>query len=597
MPAGRFVALAAGLSAIMTQTDGRELMRGVARQCGRGLAYAALLTLFLNLLQLVLPLYMMQVYERVMNSRSIDTLVLLTIVSVGGLLVSAVLDFIRSRTYLITAEIFASRLNVATLRAAVSSSLRPAARNAAQAVRDLNDLRLFITGSAVAVPFDAAWAPVFLGVLFMLHPAYGVLALAACAILIGLSIVTEIATKRPLAEANQATVKAFTDVGNAMRHAEVIEAMGMLNAFTRRWQISQQRMLERLNRGNARAKAIAAASKSARMILQIAMIATGAVLVINRAASPGSIIAASIIMGRLLAPFEQLIEGWRQWIFAATAYRRLSEVLSSHDSGRQRIALPRPDGKLVVDRMSFVPPGTEKPVLKGISFTLEPGEVLGVIGPSAAGKSTLARLLVGVWEPTAGGVYLDGHNVFLWERENFGRYVGYVPQSISLLDGTIRENIARLADVPPEEVINAAKKADIHEMIGRLPFGYDTEIGEGGFSLSGGQRQRVALARALIGDPRLLVLDEPNANLDAMGEQALLQAILEAKRAGTTVVLIAHRPSIISIVDKILVLRDGMVDQFGPRTDIIKMVTPDSGPARDVERLKASGGVTRLIQS
>lgn len=597
MPAGRFVALAAGLSAIMTQTDGRELMRGVARQCGRGLAYAALLTLFLNLLQLVLPLYMMQVYERVMNSRSIDTLVLLTIVSVGGLLVSAVLDFIRSRTYLITAEIFASRLNVATLRAAVSSSLRPAARNAAQAVRDLNDLRLFITGSAVAVPFDAAWAPVFLGVLFMLHPAYGVLALAACAILIGLSIVTEIATKRPLAEANQATVKAFTDVGNAMRHAEVIEAMGMLNAFTRRWQLSQQRMLERLNRGNARAKAIAAASKSARMILQIAMIATGAVLVIDRAASPGSIIAASIIMGRLLAPFEQLIEGWRQWIFAATAYRRLSEVLSSHDSGRQRIALPRPDGKLVVDRMSFVPPGTEKPVLKGISFTLEPGEVLGVIGPSAAGKSTLARLLVGVWEPTAGGVYLDGHNVFLWERENFGRYVGYVPQSISLLDGTIRENIARLADVPPEEVINAAKKADIHEMIGRLPFGYDTEIGEGGFSLSGGQRQRVALARALIGDPRLLVLDEPNANLDAMGEQALLQAILEAKRAGTTVVLIAHRPSIISIVDKILVLRDGMVDQFGPRTDIIKMVTPDSGPARDVERLKASGGVTRLIQS
>ena len=597
MPAGRFVALAAGLSAIMTQTDGRELMRGVARQCGRGLAYAALLTLFLNLLQLVLPLYMMQVYERVMNSRSIDTLVLLTIVSVGGLLVSAVLDFIRSRTYLITAEIFASRLNVATLRAAVSSSLRPAARNATQAVRDLNDLRLFITGSAVAVPFDAAWAPVFLGVLFMLHPAYGVLALAACAILIGLSIVTEIATKRPLAEANQATVKAFTDVGNAMRHAEVIEAMGMLNAFTRRWQISQQRMLERLNRGNARAKAIAAASKSARMILQIAMIATGAVLVIDRAASPGSIIAASIIMGRLLAPFEQLIEGWRQWIFAATAYRRLSEVLSSHDSGRQRIALPRPDGKLVVDRMSFVPPGTEKPVLKGISFTLEPGEVLGVIGPSAAGKSTLARLLVGVWEPTAGGVYLDGHNVFLWERENFGRYVGYVPQSISLLDGTIRENIARLADVPPEEVINAAKKADIHEMIGRLPFGYDTEIGEGGFSLSGGQRQRVALARALIGDPRLLVLDEPNANLDAMGEQALLQAILEAKRAGTTVVLIAHRPSIISIVDKILVLRDGMVDQFGPRTDIIKMVTPDSGPARDVERLKASGGVTRLIQS
>jgi len=539
----------------------------------------------------------MQVYERVMNSRSIDTLVLLTIVSVGGLLVSAVLDFIRSRTYLITAEIFASRLNVATLRAAVSSSLRPAARNAAQAVRDLNDLRLFITGSAVAVPFDAAWAPVFLGVLFMLHPAYGVLALAACAILIGLSIVTEIATKRPLAEANQATVKAFTDVGNAMRHAEVIEAMGMLNAFTRRWQLSQQRMLERLNRGNARAKAIAAASKSARMILQIAMIATGAVLVIDRAASPGSIIAASIIMGRLLAPFEQLIEGWRQWIFAATAYKRLSEVLSSHDSGRQRIALPRPDGKLVVDRMSFVPPGTEKPVLKGISFTLEPGEVLGVIGPSAAGKSTLARLLVGVWEPTAGGVYLDGHNVFLWERENFGRYVGYVPQSISLLDGTIRENIARLADVPPEEVINAAKKADIHEMIGRLPFGYDTEIGEGGFSLSGGQRQRVALARALIGDPRLLVLDEPNANLDAMGEQALLQAILEAKRAGTTVVLIAHRPSIISIVDKILVLRDGMVDQFGPRTDIIKMVTPDSGPARDVERLKASGGVTRLIQS
>jgi ATP-binding cassette subfamily C protein len=557
----------------------QELLRRARKQFFRGLIYAGLLSGFINLLQLIVPIFMLQTHDRVLNSRSTDTLLMLVLIAAAGLIVFAILEYIRARVYIVMGNSLARRLNLPTLQAAVAETLEGHSARAPQAIRDLNDLRGFVTGNAISVPLEMAWMPLFLAVLFMLHPAYGIVALISGAILIVFSILSDLVSRRTLAEASEASAEAYGDVTSAIRNAEVIEAMGMLPAVARRWQHAQKRMLDLLDQGQGNGKAVAAVSRACRYGMQISVLSVGVLLVIDQQATPGSMIAASIIMGRLLLPFEQLIDGWRQWVFAHAAYGRIRDLLEKRSTRRQSMALPRPEGHLRVERLVYMPPGVDRPVIKGISFALQPGQVLGVIGPSASGKSTLARLLVGIWKPTAGGIYLDGHDVFLWERENFGAYVGYLPQSVSLLDGTVRQNIARMRDADPAEVVKAARAAGIHEMIGRFPFGYDTVVGDGGYSLSGGQRQRIALARALFGQPRLLVLDEPNSNLDHDGERALLNTIRMAKEGGATVVIIAHRPSVMAVADKLLVLKDGLVEQFGDRTDVIQAVTPGA-PAR-----------------
>ncbi|PWC44891.1 type I secretion system permease/ATPase [Azospirillum sp. TSO22-1] len=548
-------------------------LRGTLRQIGHGLLFAAVLNCFANALMLIVPLFTMQVYDRVMTSHSTDTLVMLLIVAVAGLMLAGVLEYIRGRTFQILGGIVARRLNVPALQAAVVDALG-GGKGTSQTIRDLNELRTFLTGSAIAVPLELIWVPLFLAVLFLLHPAYGAVACCAAVLLIVLSVITDLATRRPLAEANEAAARTFAEVGATVRHAEAIEAMGMLPAVSRRWQESQAHMSDLLDRGSSRARALAAVTRSLRLILQIGTMAIGVLLVLDNAASPGSMMASGMLMSRLLHPFEQLIDGWRQWVFALSAYGRVRTMLTNSASRRETIPMPRPEGRLSIDRLGYIPPGADRPVLRNVSFALEPGEVLGVIGPSGAGKSTLARLLVGVWEPTAGGIFLDGHSTWLWERESFGKHVGYVPQSVALLEGSVRENIARMQEGDPAAVVAAAKLAGIHEMIGRLPYGYDTPLGDTTGGLSGGQRQRVALARALYGNPRLLVLDEPNSNLDNLGEEALMQAIARAKADGTTVVMITHRPSIVSAVDKLLVLKDGMVEQFGPRAEVMRTVTP-----------------------
>jgi ATP-binding cassette subfamily C protein len=570
----------------MTSAD-HPLLRRLMRHLGGGFVFAAVLSAFSNALMLTVPLYTMQVYDRVMASRSTDTLLMLSAVACGALVLYAVLDYVRARAFQIMATVSARRLNVPTLEAAILDALSGGGRNAGQAMRDLNELRNFMTGSAVAVPMDLIWTPIFLAILFLLHPVYGWVAAGAAVLLLAMNLVTDAATRRPLQDANRASARAFSEIGAAVRHAEAVEAMGMLPALARRWEAANAEQAEMMDAGTARARALAAASRALRLVLQIAMIATGAVLVIRAEASPGSMMAAGMLMGRMLHPFEVLVDGWRQWVFALSALGRVRAVLAAGGARRGAMALPAPSGRLVVDRLGYVPPGHDRPVLRGVSFHLEPGEVLGVIGPSGAGKSTLARLIVGVWEPTAGGIFLDGHSTYLWERESFGRAVGYVPQAVSLLDGTVRENIARMAEADPADVVRAARMAGVHETIGRLPFGYDTPVGEGSYALSGGQRQRIALARALFGAPRLLVLDEPNSSLDQPGEQALLHAIGEAKAAGTTVVLIAHRASIVSVVDKLLVLKDGQVEQFGARADVLRHVMPPA--AHGAPRLVKTG--------
>lgn len=557
------------------------LLEQARRQFVGGLVFAALLTGFLNLLHLTVPLFMLQLYDRVLNSHNLDTLAMLIVVAVGALIVLGILEFIRARVFMTIAAGLVQRLNMPALQSAVARTLEGRDGRAGQAIRDLGELRSFLGSNAVAVPLEAAWMPIFLIVLFLLHPAYALVALLSGLALVLLSIASDMLSRRLLAEASDTIADTTSGVSNAVRNAEVIEAMGMLPAVSGRWRRSQRQMLELYDRGNRNSKAMMATIRSTRNGMQIVTLATGAILVLNQDASAGSMVAASVILGRILFPFEQLVDGWRQWVFAAAAWRRISDLLSDVRSRRQSFVLPRPAARLEVDQLVYVPPGGERPIIKGVSFSLDPGEVLAVVGPSAAGKSTLARLLVGVLQPTAGGVYLDGHSVFTWERGSFGQSVGYLPQNVALLDGTVRENIARMREADAEAVLAAARIAGIHEMIGRLPFGYDTPVSGTGFLLSGGQRQRIGLARALFGDPVFLVLDEPNSNLDFEGEQALSRAIVDARSRAAAVVVIAHRPAITRMADKILVLKDGRVDQLGPRTDVIKTLVPqDSAPQR-----------------
>jgi ATP-binding cassette subfamily C protein len=562
-----------------------------------GFLYVAFLTLFISLAQLIVPMFMIQLYDRVMTSRSIDTLIMLLIISCTGLAIFGGLEYIRSRVYFVLGDRLARRLNTSTLQAAMTDALTHAG-NPNQALRDLTDLRNFLSGSAISVPFELMFVPLFLIVLFVMHPAYGIIALVAAGILMSLSIAMEVMARRPMADAEEASSKSMAETGAALRNAEVIESMGMLPAIAQRWERGQHRVLASLDEGNRRGKGMASASKSIRSMLQLATLSTGALIIIDRAASPGTMVAASIIMGRMLLPFDHLIEGWRQWVHIRASYARLKNLLAHDEDRRAGVDLHNPQGKLVVDRVSFIPPGSDRAILRNVSFSIEPGEALGIIGPSAAGKSSLARLLVGIWKPTQGAVYLDGQNVTNWGREGFGKAVGYLPQSVSLLDGTIRENIARMQQVDPRGVIEAARRADVHEAIGGLAHGYETRVGENAFTLSGGQRQRIALARALYGNPVLLILDEPNSNLDQVGEQALLNALTVAKAEGASIVLIAHRPSIMSICDKLLVLKDGSVAQFGPRAEIMASVTADPAKPK-IDRVQIAGPapVARLVKS
>jgi ATP-binding cassette subfamily C protein len=550
------------------------LIRELQRSFSGGLAYAAFLSFCVNILLLTVPLFMVQVQDRVIVSRSFDTLTMLFVIAFGGLVLYGVIEFIRSLTFQTMASLFARRLNLPALEAAVSSSLEQGSAQATQAIRDLNDIRYFIASSAIATPLEAMWSPIFLAVLFAFHPVYGLVGAASLLILLLLGVLSDVLTRRVLKEANEEGVASINDVGASLRHAETIEAMGMLPALAKRWRTRQVAMIEHLDLGTRRGKFIAALTRTSRMTMQLAIYATGATLIIKNEVSVGTLMAASILLGRLLAPFDTMISDWRQWVLAAAAWKRVRELLLMRSSRRQTTETPPTEGDLVIDRIVFAPSGSEQTVIKGISFSLSPGEVLGIVGPSGAGKSTLARLLVGVLKPNVGGVYLDGHNVYLWERGSFGAMVGYLPQSVSLLNGSIADNIARMRTPDPQAILEASRIAGVHELIGRMPLGYDTNVNDGDFKLSGGQRQRIGLARALYGMPRLLVLDEPNSNLDAEGEQSLVRAVNAARESGAMVILIAHRPSIMQTVDKILVLREGRIAQFGPRSAIAGMITP-----------------------
>lgn len=554
--------------------DPRLLILKARRVFVLALIYAALLSACIGILQLSTPLYMMQVHDRVLNSQSMDTLTMMTILVIGALVIYGVLEYIRALTFQAMGSAVVRWLNLPVLTAAVQAAADQGLTRATQSLRDLAELRSFLTTSAVSAPLDAAWSPIFLGVLFALHPMFGLLGAISIALLVCCGLLTDLLTRRLMKEANQANIEAVSRIGSSLRHAEAIEAMGMLPALARRWRTAQLHALDALETSGSRSKAMASITRSLRFMIQAAALATGSILVMKQEISPGAMMATTILVGRLLAPFDSMIENWRQWVLAIASWRRIETALNQDLAVRQTMPQPRTQGDLVVDKLVYAAPGLDVPIIKGVSFSLSPGEVLGIVGPSAAGKSTLARLLVGIQKPTTGGVFLDGNNVYLWERASFGQMTGYLPQSVSLLEGTIRDNISRMEEGEPQKVLEAARLADVHDMIGRLPLGYDTPVGDGHLTLSGGQRQRIALARCLYDHPRLIVLDEPNANLDAIGERALIRAIERARNDGAIVIMIAHRPTIMQAADKLLVLENGRITQFGPRTDVVASMTP-----------------------
>ena len=522
-----------------------------------------------NVLTLVSPIYMMQVFDHVLSSRSGDTLIMLTLIAVFALAVLSVIDGLRSQILSRIGLWLDDRLGPTVLSGALQTALRADVARAAQGPRDLSVLRGFLTGPAITPLMDAPWAPIFIIALFILHPMLGIVGVGGGIVLFTLAILNEVLTKKPLNRANAAAAKAQYRTESALRNAEVIRSMGMLDGVVRLWRRDGEDVKSAQLSAGSRGAVILAFSKFSRLMIQTLIMGVGAWLVIHQEASPGAMFASSFLLGRALAPVENAIGTWKSLVSARIAYRRLTELLGVMPAQKRLMALPRPEGELSVERVTFVPPGSDTPTLRGISFALQPGEVLGVIGPSAAGKSTLARIIAGSWVPSGGNVRLDGADISVWLDANGADNIGYLPQDIELFSGSVKDNIARLGDADPEDVIEAAKLVGLHDTIMRLPRGYDSDIGEGGVKLSGGQRQRVGLARALFGKPRLVILDEPNASLDHEGEEALVQAIAHLKSIGTTVVVIAHRPSVLGQADKLLVLRQGMVDAFGARADII----------------------------
>jgi ATP-binding cassette subfamily C protein len=552
----------------------------------RGFVLAGLISVFLNFATLVSPIFMIQVYARAIPGRSLDTLTGLLMIGMMTVVLYGLLDFVRSWTYGVMSHVFAHKFNLPALQTGVLKSIEGGVNEGAAVIRDISELRLFISSNSISTPLDALCSLIFLTALVFIHPLYLWVALFFIVVMVVLNIVTDRLTRHALQAANESQQRHLQEVANSFRHAEAIEAMGMLPALVRMWRRSQGEMLEHSKTANARARVVLALSKAVQKSLQMITVAAGAYLVITNQMSASLLFAGMVLTSQAVAPFAGMIETWNSWVKAAGAWGRIKSLIESEGSARQTMPAPVGNGDLVIEDLIYMPDGFSMPVLRGISFSVSPGEVLGIAGPSGAGKSTLARCMTGIIKPTAGGVYLDGHSTYLWERGSFGKAVGYLPQSLSIIDGTIRQTIARMQDSDPREVIKAAQQAGIHELIGRLPHGYDTPVKEGLHLLSGGQLQRLALARALYGEPKLIILDEPNSNLDNIGEQALIAAIEQARARGAIVIMIAHRPSVMAVADKMMVLESGMITQFGPRTDVIGMISPEARAMSDARREK-----------
>jgi len=548
----------------------RTDLETVLRACRSSFFSVGLFSMFINLLMLVPAFYMLQVYDRVVTSGSVPTLVMLTLVMLLFMTTMGALEWVRSRIMVRVSTridtLLGSRLYDASFKQALYTG---GVQANAQPLNDLTGLRQFLTGNGLFAFFDAPWVPIYIAIMFMFHPWFGIVAILSVIVLSTLAVVNEKATGKMLAEANQENMAATQFTNKNLRNAEVVESMGMLGRIKDRWQEKNRKVLALQGIASDRAGILTSMSKTTRLIVQSLVLGLGAYLAVQQEISPGLMIAGSILLGRALAPIDQMIGVWKQFVSARSQYQRLNDILTKVAEEPERMSLPAPKGALSAENVMVAPPGTKTPVVRGVSFQVESGEMVGVIGPSAAGKSTLARAILGIWPTLGGKMRLDGADIFNWKREELGPHIGYLPQDIELFEGSIGENIARFGEVDSKAVVKAAQMAGVHEMILRLPEGYDTVIGATGGALSGGQRQRIGLARAIYGNPKLVVLDEPNSNLDDQGEAALAVALQNLKEMGATVFIITHRASVLSQVQKLMVMREGALALFGPRDQVL----------------------------
>jgi ATP-binding cassette subfamily C protein RsaD len=520
---------------------------------------AGVFSLFINALALVSPIYMLQVYDRVLASRNYSTLLFLTLIAIFLFLVYGALEALRSRVLIRGGARFENVLRAPLFEAAFAATLgRKGGSGESQPFRDADTVREFLTGSAIFAFFDMPWVPLFIAASFLLHPIFGWLAIGAGVIVFVIAVANEYWTRTSLNRATQASMSAHADVSATLRNAEVMRAMGMAPGLQDRWGARRDDQIAWQAVASGRGSSLMAGMRTFRQIVQLFILGLGGYLCIEGELSAGGIVAASIIVGRALAPIEGAVAQWKNFQNSRGAWKRLQELFRSNVQGQQRMPLPPPQGKLKFEQVVAVPPGSRTAVLRGISFDLEKGKTLAIIGPSAAGKSSLIRVLLGVWPA--------------FDPNNLGPYVGYLPQDVELFAGSVAQNIARFRQADHADVIRAAKLAGVHDMVQQMPDGYDTEIGDGGQSLSGGQRQRIGLARALFGHPTIVVLDEPNANLDSPGEIALIEAIRQLKAAGTTVAFVTHKTSMLTLADKVLVMDQGAIRLYGEREEVMAKI-------------------------
>jgi PrtD family type I secretion system ABC transporter len=550
-----------------TSSELSTLLRPVVPYLGT----AGVFSLAINLLYLAGPLYMLQVYDRVVPSSSETTLVMLTLALLMAYLALAGLDAMRARVLTRASVKLDRKIATAVMTASIDQPLGGAR---SQSLRDFDSFRQFVSGAGIHALFDLPWAPVYIAVIFMLHWSLGAFALGCGVLLVLMALLNEWLVGRQLGGANAAAARNYAFTEMSLRNTEAIRAMGMTASLLRRWGTDRDQMLGRQVVASDRAGAIQSVIKFLRLSMQSVILGLGAYLVIEHTVTAGAMFAASLLLGRALQPVEQVVGAWRGIVAVRGAFRRLHQLFSAIASQGPELALPKPTGKLSVEGVSYVAPGSPRPLLRNVSFEIEAGEILGIIGPSGAGKSTLARHLVGVLSPTAGAVRLDGADVAAWSRNGLGSHVGYLPQDIELFADTVACNINRFQPGDDPAVLEAARMAGVHELILRLSNGYNTAVGEGGAVLSGGIRQRLGLARAVYTSPSLVVLDEPSSNLDADGDVALADCLIELKKKGVTVVLISHRPASIVAADKLLLLKDGAVELFGPRLDVLAKLAP-----------------------
>lgn len=536
---------------------------------------------FINVLMLTGPLYMLQVYDRVLLSRSMSTLVVLSILMAGLYMFMGLLELIRSRVLVRIGNHTESELNARTFDIWITQGRYGKLGAKGRPLDDLNTVKTFLSGPAPGALFDIPWAPIFIAVIWMLHWTLGLAALIGAIILFIVAALNEFTTRKTLTESRKLLMQSRQIADSTHRQSDAVTAMGMGNNILARWQAAHTEGAKLHTSGSDRAGGFTATTKAFRMFLQSAILGLGCALAVVQIVTPGTMIAGSIIMGRALAPIQTALGQWKGFIGARQAYTRLNEFYKAVPQDKDTLQLPEPTGHILVQNVTAAPPGSDKAVLQDVSFELKPGQGLGIIGPSASGKSTLARLLVGVWSPQRGAVRLDGATFDQWDKNILGPHIGYLPQDVELFDGTIKDNIARFdPQAADETIVNAAQHAAVHEMILQMPEGYETVIGNGHLILSGGQVQRIALARALYGDPKLLVLDEPNANLDTEGDKALTEAIAGSRERGNTVIVMTHRPSAIAAVDTLLMLRAGRVEEFGPKDVVIKQLQDKHQSAR-----------------